>query len=74
MTRSIMHGKFLVLSKDEINKMFANENEYSYKIAQIEPGFDDDYIVEVVKKRPGITTVPMSDLDNIVKNMCGDSE
>ena len=73
MTRSIIHGKFLVLSKDEINKMFVNENEYSYKIAQIEPGFDDDYIVEVVEKRLDITMVPMSDLDNIVKNRCSDS-
>ena len=54
--------------------MFVNENEYSYKIVQIEPGFDDDYIVEVVEKRPDITMVPMSDLDNIVKNRCSDSE
>jgi hypothetical protein len=74
MIRSVTHGKILVLSKDAINKMFMNENECSYEIAQIELGFDDNYIVEVVEKRPGITMVPVSNINKIFKNMSDDKE
>lgn len=74
MTRSITRGKILVLSKSAINNMFIHETKCGYKIIQIEPGFNDDYMVEVMEKGSGITKVPISDLDNIVKNMCGDKE
>lgn len=50
MNRTTENGKFLILSKDEINDMLAHETEYSYNIVQIEPGFDNDYMVEVVEK------------------------
>lgn len=82
MTKSVMCGKILILSKSEINEMFVNEKEDGYKIVQIEHGFNDDYIVEVVEEGPGVTMVPMSDLNSIVKNMntisylstCGEDE
>lgn len=67
MTKSVMHGKILILSKGEINEMFVNEKEDGYKIVQIEHGFNDDYIVEVVEKCSGITMVPISDLDSVIK-------
>ena len=69
MVKSVMHGKFLILSKNEINDMLANEKEYTYKIIQIEPGFDGDYMVEVIEKGSGVTIVPLSDLDSVVKNL-----
>ena len=53
MNRTISRGRFLILSKNEINKIFMDETEYSYKIVQIEHSFDDDYIVEVVEKGSG---------------------
>lgn len=74
MTKSTISGKFLILSKDEINDMLANEKEYTYKIIQIEPGFDGDYMVEVMEKGSGVTMVPISDLDSVVKNMCSVTE
>lgn len=70
MNKTILNGRFLILSKNEINEIFMNETEYSYRIMQIEHGFNDDYIVEVIEKGPRVNTEPT--LDNIVKNMCGD--
>lgn len=83
MTKSVMRGKILILSKGEINEMFVNEKEDGYKIVQIEHGFNDDYIVEVVEESPGVIMVPVSnDIDDniftiiskIFKNKCGDKE
>lgn len=65
-TKGDLNG-FLILSKKGINDLFINPDKYDYKIIQIEPGSDDDYIVEVVKKDSGT----ISDLDNVVINMCG---
>lgn len=67
MNRTMTRGKILILSKDAINHMFIHETEYSYNIVQIEPSFDNDYMVEVVEKGSGITMVPASDLDSVIK-------
>lgn len=69
MNRTMENGKILILSKDAINKMFMCETEYNYKIIQIEPSFDNDYMVEVIEKGSGVTMVPVSDLNSVVKNL-----